>query len=337
MRTPVEILQNAKVVVTGGLGFIGSNLVLSLLKQGASVTVIDPCIAGCGGNPRNLGNELSRVEWLPFDIGHTDVLEGTIRSASVVFNLAGEIRHQHSMMDPKRDMDLNARSQLLFLQACARWNPGIRIVYAGTRQVYGVPKYLPVDEDHPIDPVDFNGVHKHAASSYHLLLSRQGIIDACVLHLSNVYGPRMALDVPGQGFLGAFMRCLRDGIPIAVFGNGRQVRDPIYVDDAVDAFLLAAKAPRLPSRIYNLGGPVALTLFDIASYASAVAGGPPPRLRAFPEEQQQIDIGDYRANSARIRSELGWLPRISFEEGIRRTLDSYGLATTPVEEWMTAP
>jgi len=231
---------------------------------------------------------------------------------------------------------LNARSQLLFLQACARWNPGIRIVYAGTRQVYGVPKYLPVDEDHPIDPVDFNGVHKHAASSYHLLLSKLGIIDACVLRLSNVYGPRMALDVPGQGFLGTFMRCLRDGIPIAVFGNGRQVRDPIYVDDAVDTFLLAAKAPHLPSRIYNLGGPAALTLFDIASHASAVAGGVPPLLRAFPKEQQQIDIGDYRSNSARIHTELGWLPRISFEEGIRRTLDSYGLATTPVEEWMTA-
>jgi nucleoside-diphosphate-sugar epimerase len=336
MKPMPESLKNARAIVTGGLGFIGSNLVLALLQEGAEVTVIDPCISGCGGNPNNLGDRLDRVDWLLCDIGHPEVLEGAIREADIVFNLAGEIRHQHSMVDPERDLDLNARSQLQFLQACARWNPGIRVIYAGTRQVYGVPRYLPVDENHPVDPVDFNGVHKQTAAAYHQLLSRHGMIDACVLHLSNVYGPRMAVDVPGQGFLGAFVSCLRDGSTITVFGNGRQLRDPIYVDDAVNAFLLAAKAPRLTSRVYNLGGPVALTLFDIASKASVAAGGACPRLRPFPEEQQQIDIGDYHANTARIRLELGWVPGVNFDAGIRRTLDAYGLVAATMAEWVTA-
>jgi nucleoside-diphosphate-sugar epimerase len=319
-------------LVTGGLGFIGSNLVLSLLEAGSDVTVVDPCIPGCGGNPENLGNWIRHVRWLPFDIGHTEILATAIRSSEVIFNLAGEIRHHHSMLDPRRDLDLNVRSQLMFLQACVRWNPGVRVIYAGTRQVYGVTGRLPVDEGYPVEPVDFNGVHKQAAAAYHLLLSRQGLLDACVLHLSNVYGPRMALEVAGQGFLSTFVRRLREGKPLRVYGDGRQVRDPIYVDDAVEAFLLAARSCTLPSRIYNLGGPAALTLLEIATIASTAADAPPPELCPFPPEQLLIDIGDYQADTRRIRSELGWLAQTSFREGILLTLQAYGITTTQIPE-----
>jgi nucleoside-diphosphate-sugar epimerase len=314
------------------MGFLGSNLVLSLLEAGAEVTIVDPCMPGCGGNPDNLGKSVRHVRWLPVDMGESEILGDAIRSADVIFNLAGEIRHHQSMLDPERDLEINVRSQLRFLQACARWNPGVRVVYAGTRQVYGVARRLPVDENHPIEPVDFNGVHKNSADSYHLLLSRQGRLDACVLRLTNVYGPRMALDVPGQGFLGAFVRRLRDGRPLKVYGDGRQIRDPIYADDVVEAFRMAAQCRTAPSRIYNLGGPNALSLFEIASIASAAADAPPPELCPFPDEQRQIDIGDYQADTTRIRSELGWRPRHTFRQGIALTLQSYGIAGTPVTE-----
>ena len=330
MNSSLRTFRNTNVLVTGGMGFIGSNLVAALLRQGARVTIVDPCISGCGGDPRNLGEDIHQVEWLPFDIGHTSVIEEAIRSAQVIFNLAGEIRHQHSMVDPLRDLTINTRSQLLFLQRCAQLNPGVRIVYAGTRQVYGSPRYLPVDEDHPVAPLDFNGVHKQAAASYHQLLSRQGLLDACVLHLSNVDGPRMALDVPGQGFLMTFARCLRDGRTIEVFGSGKQLRDPLYVDDAIEAFLLAGSTARLPSRTYNLGGPGTLSLWEIATLATELAGAPPPRLRPFPEEHLQIDIGDYATDCSRIGMELGWRPRINFDEGMRRTLECLNITTATV-------
>ncbi|MCU1324725.1 MAG: NAD-dependent epimerase/dehydratase [Bryobacterales bacterium] len=336
MKGALHFSPGIRVIVTGGLGFIGSNLVLELLRLGARVTVIDPCVPGCGGDQANLGTDLERVEWIPLDIEHVQLLQDAISSARIIFNLAGEIRHQHSMVDPLRDLELNARSQLLFVQACARWNPGVRIVYTGSRQVYGVPQYLPVDEDHPVVPVDFNGIHKQAAASYHLLLSRLGSLDACVLHLTNVYGPRMAIGIPGQGFLGTFIRCLLDGDVLTVFGDGSQVRDPLHVDDAVAAMLLAGTIPHLPARVYNLGGPDILTLLEIAAQASVLAGTNEPGLRTFPPDHRQIDIGGYYADSAKIQHDLGWRAQVRFQDGLRDTLAWYRLVGTFAAEPMVA-
>lgn len=315
--------QGKQVVVTGGSGFIGSNLTLRLVREGARVTVIDPCVPGCGGDARNLNDVLDRVRILGVDIAQPAVFEGAIREADVIFNLAGEISHIHSMLNPERDLQLNTTSQLRFLQACADWNPGVRVVFAGTRQVYGVPEYLPVDEDHPINPVDFNGVHKYAATMYHLMLSRMGLLDACVLRLTNIYGPRMSLTVPGQGFLSTYLRKLNMGHPLEVYGDGSQLRDPLYVDDAVDAFLLVGSTRPLPSRSYNIGGPEALSLLEITRIACAAGGQPEPTLRPFPAERASIDIGSYRTDWSRIQAELGWAPKIRFEDGFARALGYY--------------
>ncbi len=312
-----------RVIVTGGTGFIGSNLTLRLVREGAQVTVVDPCVPGCGGDVRNLSDVLDRVRILGVDIAQPAVFEGAIREADVIFNLAGEISHIHSMLNPERDLQLNTTAHLRFLQACADWHPGVRVVFAGTRQVYGVPEYLPVDEDHPINPVDFNGVHKYAATMYHLMLSRMGLLDACVLRLTNVYGPRMALTVPGQGFLSAFLRKLQMGEPLEVFGDGTQLRDPLFVDDAVEAFLMVGEVQPLPSRSYNIGGPEALSLLEITRLACEAGGQPEPTLRPFPAERASIDIGSYRADSSRIRAELGWTPKVSFVEGFPRALGFY--------------
>jgi UDP-glucose 4-epimerase len=310
-----------RVVVTGGLGFVGSNLAVRLAQLGASVSIVDSSVDGCGANEYNIAPIRGRVRLIPLDIADAEKFADEIREADLIFNLAGEISHTQSMQLPERDMALNAIAQLRFLQTCRRVRPGIRVVFAGTRQVYGRPEYLPVDETHPLQAVDFNAIHKLAAAQYHLLLSSRGEIDAAVLRLTNVYGPRMALRLPWQGFMGCFVRASLVGEPLPVFGDGMQLRDPLFVDDAVTAFLMAGAAERLPSRIYNVGGPEPLPLGGIAEI---LASGPGSVVRVpFPERRKAIDIGSYWTDWSRIRRELGWQPATAFREGARRTLEYF--------------
>jgi UDP-glucose 4-epimerase len=300
------------------LGFIGSNLARRLAEAGARVTVLDSAIELCGANAHNLAGV--DVEVIRGDVGDPAAAAQALRGCDAVFNLAGEISHIRSMQNPARDAELNAGSQLRFLESVARHAPGVRVVYASTRQLYGVPRYLPVDENHPVQPVDFNGIHKYAATEYHLLFGRLGRIDARVLCLTNVYGPRVALDVPGQGFLGHFFRRALLGERIEIFGDGRQLRDPVYVDDVVEAFLLAAAIDQPATPVWNVGGPEALSLGRIAETIAGEGGAPAPSFRPFPEDGKRIDIGSYTTDSSRIRRDLGWQAMVGFEEGVRRTM-----------------
>jgi nucleoside-diphosphate-sugar epimerase len=319
----MTVYAGLDVLVTGGLGFIGSNLVIRLVEAGAKVTVVDPMLPGCGANLRNIAPVRDAVRVIGEDIADAHLFREELRRASVVFNLAGEISHVHSMQFPERDLQVNTISQLRFLLACKECARHARIVYASTRQVYGVPKYLPVDEGHPIRPVDFNGVHKFAATSYHLMLTRAGYLDAAVLRLTNVYGPRMALDAVCQGFLSTFLRRMVLGQQIEIFGDGSQARDPLYIDDAVNAFLLLGAVQQPVSRCYNAGGPNALSLAAIAHTASAIGGCPAPVFTPFPPDRKPIDIGSYVTDNRRIERELGWKPRVKFDDGIQRAMDFY--------------
>ncbi len=311
-----EAYAGRSVLVTGGLGFIGSNLALRLEALGAEVTVVDSSLPGCGANRHNLAGAKARV--IDCDLSEPERFEDAIAEAEVVFNLAGEISHIHSMQFPERDLQVNTVSQLRFLEACRRLNRGVRVVYAGTRQAFGRPRYLPVDELHPIRPIDFNGVHKYAATMYHLMMSDLGDLDAVVLQLTNVYGPRMSLNVAGQGFLGVFFRKAMLGQTLSVFGDGAQLRDPVHVDDVVDAFLLAGLATGIEDREMNIGGGQALSLRAIAERIGGSAMSIP-----FPAHLQPIDIGSYYTNSERARRVLGWSPRIDFNEGVRLTREFY--------------
>ena len=319
----VSAYRESKVLVTGGLGFIGSNLALRLAAIGADVTVVDSSVEGCGANPLNLHGAASPIRVIDADIADASSFASEIRSAAVIFNLAGEISHVQSMRQPSRDQDLNATSQLRFLEGCARHNQGVRVVYASTRQIYGAPRCLPVNEDHPIQPLDFNGIHKYAATAYHRVFTSAGKLDAVALCLTNVYGPRMALNQPSQGFLGGFIRkaLLREAIE--VFGDGRQLRDPVYVDDVVDAFLLAGAARNLRSRLWNVGGSERLEISALARMVSSAAAAPRPVFLPFPKELKSIDIGSYYTDSSRIGSQLGWRPRVAFTRGVRLSLDFY--------------
>ena len=310
-------------LVTGGLGFIGSALALRLVRLGARVIVVDSSVAGCGANPHNLQGVSDLVRFIPRDIADANKFGEEIAASSVIFNLAGEISHINSMNSPLRDAELNALAQLHFLEACSRLNPGVRVVYASTRQIYGVPRYLPVDENHPIQPVDFNGIHKYAATAYHQVAASAGRLDARVLCLSNVYGPRMALNVPGQGFLAHFIRKALLGETIEVFGDGRQLRDPVFVEDVVDAFLLAGAIQNPVSRLWNVGGGEPISLGEIARTIAAAASAPKPEFRPFPPELKRIDIGSYTTDFRRLQSEAGWGPSVDLRQGVQQTIEFY--------------
>lgn len=315
--------KDKRVLVTGGLGFIGSNLAIRLIQVGANVMIVDCSIAGCGANPYNIASVESKVSVIACDVGDAEKFSRELQGIEVIFNLAGEISHSRSMEQPERDLQLNTVSQLRFLLACRAHCPKARIVYAGTRQVYGPPEYLPVDEAHPIQPVDFNGVHKFAATQYHLLLARRGDLDCVVLRLSNVYGPRMALHLSHQGFLAVYLRQALNGEPMLVYGDGRQLRDPVHVDDVVTAFLRAGAAPKLRSRVFNIGGSQAFKVSEIASIVARRGGGSTVSRTPFPEGLRRMDVGSYRSNTARAGHEFEWTPRILFEEGIGSTLAYY--------------
>jgi nucleoside-diphosphate-sugar epimerase len=343
----VSAYRDCKVLVTGGLGFIGSNLALRLAALGAHVTVVDSLVAGCGANPRNLHGAASTIRVIDADIADAPRFASDIRSSKIVFNLAGEISHMQSMRQPGRDQQLNVTAQLRFLETCAEHNPGVRVVYTGTRQIYGVPRYLPVDEEHPIQPVDFNGIHKYAAMAYHQVFTSGGKLDAVALCLTNVYGPRMALHLSSQGFLAGFLLKALLGQAIEVFGDGLQLRDPAYVDDVVDALLLAGAARNPESRVWNLGGSQPLSIASLARMAASAAGSPCPVFKPFPPELKSIDIGSYYSDTSRIQSQLGWTPRVSFERGVRLSLKFYrsqlpdylnGAAYEPAapDEWSAA-
>jgi len=311
-----------RVLITGGLGFIGSNLARALAGLGARVSIVDSLVPEYGGNRRNLAGIASRVRVHLADVRDWPRLPDLIRGQDFLFNLAGQTSHMDSMTDPQTDLDINCRAQLAILEACRQHNPGIRIVFASTRQIYGRPDYLPVDEGHPLWPVDVNGINKLAGESFHLLYSRVHGIASTALRLTNTIGPRMRVRDARQTFVGVWIRRLVEGLPFEVWG-GEQWRDFTYVDDAVDAFLLAAARPGAVGEIFNVGGPPRVTLAHLAELLVELNGGGSFVVRAFPADRRKIDIGDYYADDRRIRRRLGWRPRVDLRTALDRTLAYY--------------
>ena len=326
-RMPVSpnfrrIFSGRRVLVTGGLGFIGSNLVRTLVALGARVSVVDSLVPEYGGNRRNLAGVASRVTVHIADVRDWPRLPQLVAGQDFLFNLAGQTSHMDSMTDPQTDLDINCRAQLAILEACRLHNPGIRIVFASTRQIYGKPDYLPVDERHPLRPVDVNGINKIAGESFHLLYSRVHGIASTALRLTNTIGPRMRVKDARQTFVGVWIRRLLEGLPIEVWG-GEQLRDFTFVDDAVEAFLLAAARPEAVGQVFNLGGPPPISLQRLAELLVEINEVGDFTMRAFPRERQKIDIGDYYADDRLIGRKLGWKPRTDLRSALTRTLAYY--------------
>ena len=313
--------SGASVLITGGAGFIGSGLARGLVKAGAHVTVADSFIPEYGGNPKNLEGIREAVDLSITDVRDPHAMRHLIQDKDFLFNLAGQTSHMDSMNDPFTDLEINAKAQLSILESCRKFNPSIRIVFAGTRQIYGRPDNLPVDEQHSIRPVDINGIHKVAGEWYHLLYSSVYGVRSSVLRLTNTYGPRMRIKDARQTFVGIWIRLILEGIPFEVWG-GEQLRDFTYVDDCVEALLLAA-SPEAEGRVYNLGGNAVVSLRELADTLIAAHGSGEYVLRSFPTERKKIDIGDYYSDDKRIRTELGWKPVVTLQEGLKRTLDFF--------------
>ncbi|MBL9189241.1 MAG: NAD-dependent epimerase/dehydratase family protein [Opitutaceae bacterium] len=317
-----RVFSGKRVLVTGGLGFIGSNLVRELVALGARVSVVDSLVPEYGGNRRNLAGLASKVRIHIADVRDWPRLPSLVRGQDFLFNLAGQTSHMDSMTDPITDLDINGRAQLAILEACRLHNPAIRIVFASTRQIYGKPDYLPVDEQHPLRPVDVNGINKIAGESFHLLYSRVHGIAATALRLTNTIGPRMRIKDARQTFVGVWVRRLLENQPIEVWG-GEQLRDFTYVEDAVEAFLLAAARPEAVGEVFNLGGPPPVSLQKLAAMLVELNGGGRFTVRAFPGDRKKIDIGDYFADDRLIGRKLGWKPRTDLRTALARTLEYY--------------
>jgi len=313
-----------RVLITGGLGFIGSNLARALVEAGSEVVLVDSLVPEYGGNLANVEGLEGAVRINISDVRDEHSFRHLIRDQDILFNLAGQTSHLDSMVDPFTDLEINCRSQLSILEACRHHNPEVVVVFASTRQIYGRPQFLPVDEGHPIAPVDVNGIHKAAGEWYHLLYSQAYGIRVSVLRLTNTYGPRMRVKDDRQTFLGSWLKAVLSDEPLTIFGDGRQQRDFTYVDDAVQALLLVAARSDAWGQVFNLGGERPVSLLELAQVLVRVRGGGNYQLVDFPRDRKAIDIGDYYADYSKIRDGLGWQPEVPLEEGLARSLSFYG-------------
>ena len=319
----LESFNEKRVLITGGLGFIGSALARSLVVAGAKVTIVDSLIPEYGGNLFNIDAIKNSLKVNVSDVRDSHAMKYLIKGQDYLFNLAGQTSHLDSMTDPHTDLDINAAAQLSILEACRLNNPRIKVVFASTRQLYGKPEYLPVDEAHPIKPVDVNGINKLAGEWYHILYNNVYGIKACALRLTNTYGPGMRVKDARQTFLGIWIRSVIEGKPIKVFGDGLQLRDFNYVDDVVEALLLAGSSDDANGKVFNLGSEEVINLKDLAQMMVELHGAATFDIVPFPPERKAIDIGDYYSDFSKIKAVLGWQPKVGIREGLRKSLAFY--------------
>lgn len=315
--------QGKRVLVTGGLGFIGSNLAHRLVALGADVLLLDSLIPEYGGNVYNIHGIEDQLRVNIADMRDEHGLRYLVREQDIIFNLAGQVSHTDSMADPYTDLEINARSQLSLLEACRHGNPATKVVFASTRQIYGRPEYLPVDERHPLQPADVNGINKLAGEWYHMVYHSVYGLRTVSLRLTNTYGPRMRIRDARQTFIGWWFRQLLEGQTLTIFGDGLQVRDFNYIDDVLEALLMVAAHDVADGQIYNLGSDDPINLLNLARLLIEVNGGGRFELAPFPPDRKRIDIGDFYGDYRRIRSKLGWRPLVGLRDGLTRTMDYF--------------
>jgi len=318
-----QSFQDKHVLITGGLGFIGSNMARRLVDYGANVTLVDSLIPEYGGNLFNIDGLEDRLRVNIADVRDRHSMAYLVQGQNYLFNLAGQTSHMDSMEDPYTDLEINCLAQLSILEACRKHNPNIKVIFASTRQIYGKADYLPVDENHLLRPVDVNGINKMAGEWYHILYNNVYGIRASALRLTNTYGPGMRVKDTRQTFLGIWIKQLIDGEPIQIWGDGTQIRDFNYVDDVVDALLLCAVTSAANGQIFNLGSDETINFRDLAALMVEIAGSGHYEIKPFPPERKAIDIGDYYADYRLIQGRLGWRPKVTLRKGLRRTLEFY--------------
>lgn len=319
----LSYFNGRRILITGGLGFLGSNLARRLAELGADVLLVDSLVPDYGGNLFNVHDIRDRVHVNIADVRDENGMDYLVQGQDVIFNLAGQVSHIDSMRDPYTDLEINCRAQLSLLEACRKFNPSVKVVYASTRQIYGKPLRLPVDEMHPKRPTDVNGINKMAGEWYHILYNNVHGVRATSLRLTNTYGPRQLMRHNRQGFIPWFIRKAIEGEEIQLFGDGSQLRDFTYVDDAVDLFLLAGSADEANGDFFNVGGDGPISLLQFVKTLIEVAGQGSYRLVPFPEEKRSIDIGSVYSDYSKVKRLLDWEPKTSLRDGLRATVEYY--------------
>lgn len=317
-----DAFHGRNVLVTGGLGFLGSNLAIRLVRYGARVTLLDSLVPQFGGSFFNIAPVRDSVVLNISDMRDANSLDILVQGRDYIFNLAGQVSHGDSMRDPQLDLAVNCVSTMNLVEACRKHNPEARLLYTSTRQVYGRPQSLPVNEDHPTVPIDVNGINKLAAEYYHLLYHGTYGIRSTVLRLTNTFGPRQQIRSNRQGFATVFLRQALRGETVSLYGGGRQVRDFNYVDDVVGAMLLAVTTPACLGKVFNLGSERAYSLIEFVEVLGKFCKFKSESV-PFPDDKKIIDIGDYFGDFSRFRAATGWTPQVDLEEGLERTVAFY--------------
>ena len=319
----MKFYQNKEVAITGGLGFLGSNLAIELVRLNARVTVIDPMLPLYGGNMFNVTPVKDQIRIELKDIRDEADMNRLVRGKDVIFHIGNQTSHVESMTDPFLDVDINCRGNLIFLEACRKYNPDVKIVYAGTRAQYGRPESIPVREDHPMNPTDIYGANKHAGEQYHAIYRKAYGMRTTSLRINNSYGPRHQMKHSKYGILNWMIRLALDGKVIPIYGEGSQLRDYNYVDDVIQAFILTGASAVSDGESYNLGSGKPAAFREIAEKIVAISGSGKLEFVPWPEDRQRIETGDYVADFTKIKQQLGWEPRVSFDDGLEQTVRYY--------------
>lgn len=315
--------KDVRVLITGGLGFIGSNLARALLDLGAKVSIVDALIPNLGGNWFNVESIRDKLETVVGDVRDLALMQDLVANKDVIFSLAAQVDHIASMADPIFDLDMSGKGALTVLEACRRKKRGARVVFPGSRLQFGRPRRLPVDEDHPMDPMNIYAVHRLLGEKYHQVYHNAFGISTCVLRLSNPFGPRQQMRHSQYGILNWFVRLALENREITVYGDGSQQRDYFYIQDAVDAFLRAGSMEAADGQVFNVGAGAPITMAEAARTIVDVVGSGKVTHIPWPEDRSRQETGGYITDISKIEKALGWRPKVNFKDGVRQTAEYY--------------
>ncbi|MBN1310551.1 MAG: NAD-dependent epimerase/dehydratase family protein [Anaerolineae bacterium] len=318
-----DTFKGARVLITGGMGFVGSNLAIALVEAGATVMIVDAMLPGYGANLFNIDPIRDRVLVNYSDVRDIHVMNYLVRDQDFVFHLAGQVDHILSLTDPFPDIDINIKGTAVMMEACKHHNPSARVVYTGTRGQYGPATSLPVSETAPTHPKGIYEISRLAAEKIVQVYNDIHGIRSTMLRLTNIYGPRAQMHHSRYGVVNWFVRLAIDGESIKVFGDGQILRDPLYIDDCVKAILMCAGTEAAYGEVFNVGVDMPTNFVQLAETLIEVAGTGSWEFAPFSAERRAQEPGDFYSDTSKIRRLIGWEATTSLRNGLRCTVDYY--------------